>query len=192
MTLPICTIVAGPNGAGKTTFALTYLTDAGRSRNFVNADLIAAGLSPLAPDREAIEAGRLFLREVQRFIADRESFAFETTLSGRSYLRMIHELIADGWDVHLVYLWLPSVAVCRERVAERVTRGGHDIPAATIERRYFRSVQNLLNLYSSACTATICYDNSQSLPHAIFTQTCDVRSIHDVARFELLELGVSP
>ena len=91
MAAPVCTVIAGPNGAGKTTFALTYLVGAGHSRNFVNADLIAAGLSPLDPDREALEAGRLFLREVRRFIANRESPAFDTTLSGRIYLPMIRE-----------------------------------------------------------------------------------------------------
>jgi predicted ABC-type ATPase len=183
MPVPVWTVIAGPNGAGKTTFALTYLVSASHSRNFVNADLIAAGLSPLDPDREAVEAGRLFLREVRRFIADRESFAFETTLSGRNYLRMIRELVATGWEVHLVYLWLPGVATCRERVAERVSRGGHDIPAETIERRYFRSVRNLLKEYAAACTVTICYDNSGLVPIEIFSQHGKSRIIQDDARY---------
>ncbi len=192
MSGPVCTVIAGPNGAGKTTFALDYLMAAGHSRNFVNADLIAAGLSPLNPDREAVEAGRLFLREVRRFVANRESFAFETTLSGRSYLRMIRELVASGWEVHLVYLWLPGVATCCERVAERVARGGHDISAATIERRYFRSVRNLSEEYASACTVTICYDNSGSVPSEIFTQNGESRTIQDEARYQLLVEDVSP
>ena len=192
MVAPVCTVIAGPNGAGKTTFAFTYLVIGGHSRNFVNADLIAAGLSPLDPDREAVEAGRLFLREVRRFLTNRESFAFETTLSGRSYLRMIRELVATGWEVRLVYLWLPGVVTCCERVAERVARGGHDIPAATIERRYFRSVQNLLQEFASACTVTICYDNSGSVPSEIFTQNGQSRIIRDDGRYRLLVEDVSP
>ena len=192
MTAPVCTVIAGPNGAGKTTFALNYLRGAGRCDNFVNADLIAAGLSPLVPEREAIEAGRLFLREVRRFVVARESFAFETTLSGRSYLRLIREMRANGWDVDLVYLWLPSVAACVERVAERVARGGHDIPTETIRRRYGRSVNNLLGAYSAACTATVCFDNSDFPWHPIFTQTGGVRVVLDNDRMQQLDESDRP
>ena len=184
MTAPVCTVIAGPNGAGKTTFALKYLPGAGHCDNFVNADLIAAGLSPLVPEREAVAAGRLFLHEIHRFIADRESFAFETTLSGRSYLKLIRQLVTDGWEVHLVYLWLPSVAACIERVAERVARGGHHIPAETIERRYFRSVANLLGDYSSACHSVVCIDNSVSGSSIIFQQAGTERTIQDAVQFE--------
>lgn len=184
MTAPVCTVIAGPNGAGKTTFALKYLRGAGHCDNFVNADLIAAGLSPLVPEKETIAAGRLFLREVHRFIADRESFAFETTLSGRRYLKLIRELVADGWEVHLVYLWLPSVAACLERVAERVARGGHNIPPETIERRYFRSVANLLGEYSAACNSVVCIDNSISGPSIIFQQAKTERTVLNAERFE--------
>ena len=101
-------------------------------------------------------------------------------------------MVATGWEVHLVYLWLPGVATCRERVAERVARGGHDIPAATIERRYFRSVRNLLKEYTSACTMTVCYDNSGSVPSEIFTQNGQSRTIQDGARYQLLVEEVAP
>ncbi|HRA87837.1 MAG TPA: hypothetical protein PK992_07205, partial [Planctomycetaceae bacterium] len=173
-------------------YKISSVCGAGHSRNFVNADLIAAGLSPLSPDEEALEAGRLFLREVHRFVADRESFAFETTLSGRSYLRMIRDMVADGWEVHLVYLWLPTADACVERMAERVAQGGHDIPEPTIRRRYSRSLQNLANEYSEACTATICYDNSGSRPYVIFTQDHSARLIHDSARYQRLIEIVQP
>lgn len=109
MTQPTCTIIAGPNGAGKATFALTYLPDAANCRNFVNADLIAAGLSPLSSEREWLAASRLFLREIDHYIQRREDLAFETTLSGKNYLRSIRELLADGWRVDLYYLWLPTI-----------------------------------------------------------------------------------
>ena len=130
------------------------------------------------------------MTEIQWFIAAKESFAFETTLSGRSYLRMIRELVAGSWDVDLIYLWLPNVASCIERVAERVSRGGHNIPPETIERRYYRSVANLLGGYSSVCSSAVCVDNSVSGANIIFQQMGTVRTVVDDARFEqLLESG---
>ncbi len=115
---PVCTIIAGPNGAGKTTFALRYLPQLTQCRNFVNADLIAAGLSPLSPEREWLAASRLLLQAVRRYIARREDFAFETTLSGKTYLHLIRSLLKVGWRVELYYLWLPSVEMSIERVVE--------------------------------------------------------------------------
>jgi len=109
VTHPLCSIIAGPNGAGKTTFALSYLPEYAHCRNFVNADLIASGLSPLSPEREWLAASRLFLQEIENYITRREDFAFETTLAGRTYLRLIRRLLADGWRVELYYLWLPSM-----------------------------------------------------------------------------------
>jgi predicted ABC-type ATPase len=119
----------------------------------VNADLIASGLSPLDPEKAQLEASRLFLAEVHEYIRRRESFAFETTLSGRSYLRMIRQLMSDGWIVQIFYLWLPSVEACLQRVAERVEHGRHHIPSDVIERRYFRSVRNVMFEYATACSS---------------------------------------
>lgn len=106
--MPTCWIIAGPNGAGKTTFALEYLPQVAGCTHFINADLIAAGLSPLAPERELLAASRLFLREIEQRIAAREDFAFETTLAGRTYLRLVERLHTDGWRVELIFLALPS------------------------------------------------------------------------------------
>ena len=181
---PICTIIAGPNGAGKTTFALGYLPTFGPSKNFVNADLIAGGLSPLDPEKAQIEASRLFLAEVHEYIRRQESFAFETTLSGRSYLRMIRQLISDGWIVQMFYLWLPSVEACLQRVAERVKHGGHDIPADVIERRYFRSVRNLLFEYASACTTCTCFRNWGAATSEIFYERGSLRHVVDEDSFQ--------
>lgn len=142
---PTCYIIAGPNGAGKTTFALHYLPNVVACRNFVNADMIASGLSPLAPEQEKITASRLFLSEIHAFITKRETFSFETTLSGRSYLRLIQILKVDDWRVILFYLWLPSVEFSVARVAERVSHGGHHIPTEDIQRRFPRSL-SILNL----------------------------------------------
>jgi len=182
-TQPTCYIIAGPNGAGKTTFALRYLPDAEACRNFVNADMIAAGLSPLAPDRENIAASRLFLKEIRTFITKRESFSFETTLSGRTYLRLIRNLQADGWQVILFYLWLPSVNFSMERVAERVRHGGHHIPEADIRRRFPRSLSNLMREYVPVCDSVICLNNT-AIPSLIFRRDQDGMEILDETRYQ--------
>ena len=114
--MPRCWVIAGPNGAGKTTFALEYLPRMANCLRFVNADLIAAGLSPLAPDREPLTASRLFLAEIEMRIRHREDFAFETTLAGRSYLKLMTRLRAEGWRVELIYLALPSLEIGRAHV----------------------------------------------------------------------------
>ncbi|MHB1590460.1 MAG: hypothetical protein ACYCTW_02855 [Sulfuricella sp.] len=183
---PVCTIIAGPNGAGKTTFALTYLPETAHCRNFVNADLIAAGLSPLSPEREQLAASRLFLGEIWQYIKRREEFAFETTLSGKTYLKLIRELLADGWQVRLFYLWLPSVEMSIERVAERVAHGGHNIPRNDIIRRYPRSITNLLEYYAPLCISTICLDNSGPAPEVIFMQDANGRVVENQALFDVL------
>ncbi len=170
MKKPICTIIAGPNGAGKTTFALNYLPQVAKCLNFINADMIAAGLAPLSPEREWMAASRLFLTEIKQFVDRREDFAFETTLSGRTYLRLIRNLQAQGWLIKLYYLWLPDAEMSFARVAERVAHGGHNIPSEAIYRRYPRSINNLLNQYVPLCDTTICFDNSRETPELIFVQ----------------------
>lgn len=175
--MPICWIIAGPNGAGKTTFALEYLPQVAQCSRFVNADLIAAGLSPLAPERELLAASRLFLREIETCIAQREDFSLEITLAGRSYLKLIRRLRADGWRVELIYLALPSMEMSKLRVAERVAHGGHNIPVADIERRFARSLDNLLNTFSAQVDACRCFMNSDATPELVFEQQGEVRSV---------------
>lgn len=186
MTQPVCSIIGGPNGAGKTTFALSYLPEYAHCRNFVNADLIASGLSPLSPEREWLAASRLFLQEIEHYIAGRENFAFETTLAGKTYLRLIRRLLAADWRVELYYLWLPSVEMSVERVAERVSHGGHNIPREDIIRRYPRSIHNLLEHYAPLCSSTICLDNSQATPEVIFVQDAQGRSVESPTLFDQL------
>jgi len=182
-----CWIIAGPNGAGKTTFAMTYLPKVAGCKKFVNADLIAAGLSPLVPEREMIAASRIFLSEIEEHIASKEDFAFETTLSGRSYLRLIKRLHAEGWRVELVYLALPSVEMSKLRVAERVAHGGHAIPVRDIERRFSRSLNNLFNLFSHAVDHCICFMNDGNEPVLLFEQNRESRKVvHDVLCQQLL------
>lgn len=177
MVKPVCWIIAGPNGAGKTTFALEYLPSVAGCRNFINADLIAAGLSPLAPERELLAASRIFLQEIAAHVERREDFAFETTLSGRGYLRLINELKQSGWQVELVYLALPSVETSRWRVQERVAHGGHSIPEKDIVRRFPRSLNNLLVHYAPVTTRTRCFYNSGVAPEPIFVQQGEKRTV---------------
>ena len=186
---PTCWIVAGPNGAGKTTFALEYLPRIANCRVFVNADLIAAGLAPLAPERRRVAAGRIFLSEVARHMSARRSFGFETTLSGRTHLKLVRRLKAAGWRVELFYLALPSVEVARLRVAERVRHGGHDIPAPDIERRYFRSLDNLFDEYGSLVDRAVCFFNVDPSPLPLFTQEGGRRKVAEPVILSALEDG---
>lgn len=175
--MPTCWIIAGPNGAGKTTFALEYLPQVAQCSRFVNADLIAAGLSPLVPERELLAASRLFLGEIEACITQREDFAFETTLAGRSYLKLVRRLKAEGWRVELIYLALPSMEMSKLRVAERVAHGGHNISATDIERRFARSLGNLLNAFSTEVDACRCFMNSDATPELVFEQQGEVRNV---------------
>ncbi|MFK5925935.1 MAG: hypothetical protein QM483_04810 [Desulfuromusa sp.] len=166
--MPICWIISGPNGSGKTTFALEYLPQVAGCTNFINADLIAFGLSPLMPERELVAASRIFLREIKVHIEKRDDFAFETTLSGRIYLRLIKRLQDDGWQVKLLYLALPSVEMSILRVAERVAHGGHNIPLRDIERRFPRSLHNLLNNFGHIVDRCTCFMNDGEEPILVF------------------------
>ena len=170
-------IFHGDMGAGKTTFALEYFKQVAYGMRFVNADLIAAGLSPLAPERELMAASRLFLQEIEACIVQADDFAFETTLAGRSYLKLVRRLRDSGWRVELIYLALPSREMSRMRVAERVAHGGHNIPAADIERRFARSLANLLTDFSPIVEVCRCFMNSGALPEPVCEQRGELRKI---------------
>lgn len=176
---PTCYVIAGPNGAGKTTFALRYLKELTGCRNFINADLIADGLSPLDPSNAQMEAGKILLREIRSKVDEREDFAFETTLSGRSYVRLLEELLEKGWRTVLFYLWIPSARFSAARVQQRVESGGHDIPAEAIARRYSRTILNLLNVFAPLVNEVICYNNSRTEPFPIFVENNGERIIVD-------------
>ena len=153
-------IIAGPNGAGKTTFAREFLPLYVDCRKFVNADLIAQGISPLAPEVAAIQAGRLVLQEISAFIARREDFSFETTLSGKSYMRLLHDFKNQGYMVQIFFLWLPAPDMSLSRVKDRVLRGGHNIPEADLRRRFDRSIKNFLQHYRQIADSWMLFDNS--------------------------------
>lgn len=153
-------VIAGPNGAGKTTFARRYLPHYADCDVFVNADLIAAGLSPFNPAAAAVKAGRLMLEQIEFFTELRRDFAFETTLSGRTYLNLLARLRAAGYRISLFFLWLRSAEVATERIANRVRLGGHHVPDDVVRRRYDRGLLNLFRLYRSLLDEWALYDNS--------------------------------
>lgn len=157
-------IIAGPNGAGKTTFALEFLPNEAGCPVFVNADLIAAGLAPFQPEKSAIRAGRLMLEEIKAYVLKGVSFAFETTLSGRGYARMIPEWRAQGYRVKMIFLMLPNVEIAIERVATRVAQGGHAVPATIIRRRFMAGLRNFNEIYKGLVDVWTLYDNSREVP----------------------------
>ena len=161
---PVCPIIAGPNGAGKTTFATQFLPREGGIIHFVNADLIAAGLAPLKPSLAALNAGLVFLSELDRLASAKVSFAFESTLSGRTYVERLRRWKARGYRIEIVYLRLNTPAIALKRIAARVKEGGHDVPAADVRRRFVRSWRNFENVYRPLTDAWWLYDATGKPP----------------------------
>jgi predicted ABC-type ATPase len=159
-----CFIVAGPNGAGKTTFAESYLPREAGCFHFINADLIAAGISPLRPMLARVEAGKILLRKMDEFIDGKVTFGFETTLSGTAYARRLRKMKGKGYRIVLFYLRLPSADLAVARVHERVAEGGHDVPETDIRRRFERSWRNFQGLYRGLADQWIVFDNSGEEP----------------------------
>ncbi len=157
-------IIAGPNGAGKTTFARSFLPEEAQCPRFINADLIAAGLSPFAPESAAIRAGRLMLTEITACVHRGENFAFETTLSGLSYRQHIDRWRSLDYHVSLYFLAVSNVEIAISRVAERVRQGGHHIPEAVIRRRFAAGLHNFNHHYRARVNTWAMYDNSGPEP----------------------------
>jgi predicted ABC-type ATPase len=153
-------ILAGPNGAGKTTAARKLLPKFPGIKEFLNADELARAISPEDPESVAFAAGRRLLAQVRELIALDQSFGLESTLSGRSYLRLLNRCKQSGWRITLLYLWLPSPEAAIERVAHRVREGGHGLPPEIIRRRYFAGLSNFLSLYLPLADELEVYDNS--------------------------------
>ena len=159
-----CYILAGPNGAGKTTFANEFLPIEAECLNFINADLIANGLSPFQPSKMAIEAGRLMIERIKECVRKNESFAFETTLSGKSYYKKIIEWKRQRYEIILFFFKLPSVEFAIARVKLRVSKGGHDVLEKDIRRRFVRSWENFNTLYKPLVDSWAVFDTSGDTP----------------------------
>jgi predicted ABC-type ATPase len=161
---PRCIVIAGPNGAGKTTFAREFLPKEAGVIHFVNADLIAGGLSPLRPDLAAISAGRLFLAELDRLARSRQNFAFETTLSGQVYWGRLQRWKDQGYQIEILFLRLSSPQIALRRIAARVRQGGHNVPETDVLRRFVRGWTNFIDFYRPLADAWAVYDNSAAIP----------------------------
>jgi predicted ABC-type ATPase len=175
--MPNLYIIAGCNGAGKTTASYTILPEILNCKEFINADNIAAAISPLNPESVAIEAGRLMLKRINELLDEGSDFAFETTLSTKSYVSFIKKAQQVGYQVTLLYFWLSSPEMAFERVATRVSEGGHNIPVDVIERRYFRGIYNLLNLYIPICNGWIVTDNTGTISRTIAKSSTELGEI---------------
>ena len=160
-------IIAGCNGAGKTTASYTILYEILNCQEFVNADNIAADLSPFNPESVAFVAGRMMLNRIHELMEKKQDFAFETTLSTLSYVSLIKAAHAKGYKVSLLFFWLSSPGIAVKRVAKRVSKGGHNIPADVIERRYYRGIRNLYKLYMPICDEWTMINNMDLSPELI-------------------------
>lgn len=172
---PTIYVIAGCNGAGKTTFAKEFLPKEVKCLRFLNADEIARGLSPLKPSAGAVRAARLLLTQVDECLRKRETFALETTLSGKTYIRLFQRARKLGYEIEINYLWLSSPAHALARVRERVKKGGHDVPAADIRRRFKRSLNHLVDDYLPLATRWTFFDNRKLPPKPLANST-----VHDI------------
>lgn len=154
-------VIAGPNGSGKTTSAKTLLPELLECHEYVNADSVAAALSPFNPDAVAIQAGRLMLERIHYLADQGVNFAFETTLASRTFIIFLEQCKAVGYEINILFLWLSTVDIAIQRVKSRVEQGGHDIPVDIILRRYYRSIKNFLTDYTEIATNWMLYDNSE-------------------------------
>lgn len=178
-------VVAGPNGAGKTTFAKKFLPQYVHCPQFVNADLIAGGLSPFAPETSALTAGKILLEQMDTLSRKGMDFGFETTLAGKSYVRLFERLRGEGYKIHLFFLWIPDISLALARIKERVKRGGHSIPEPVVKRRFHRGLEHFFHLYRPLLDSWILFDSSDVEPHLIaYQDRNEEASILDAALYE--------
>jgi predicted ABC-type ATPase len=187
---PTVYVVAGPNGAGKTTFASEFLPDFVRCLEFLNADLIAAGLSPFTPESQNLRAGRLLLERIRELAVAQRDFGFETTLSGRSYLKLLGDMKSRGFRIVLFFLWLPSATMAIARVENRVRQGGHHVPEEDISRRYAAGIRNLFQLYRPILDGWWLYDASRLPPKLIAFEDRGELTIKQKKLYRLIESQV--
>lgn len=183
-------VVAGPNGAGKTTFAREFLPNYAKCPNFVNADLIAQGLSPFQPRSAAIKAGKLVLKSIDEYAAAGVDFGFETTLSGRTHLALFRKLAAKGYKVHLFFLWVPAPGLSLMRIKNRVSDGGHDVPGEDVLRRFARSLNNFFGTYKNMVATWMLFDNSGMKPVLAARRNNGTETVEDKAAYESIIKGI--
>lgn len=183
---PVIYLIAGPNGAGKTTFAKEFLPSA-HVVEFLNADLLAAGLSPLQPGAMAVRSARMILARWRELLALRRDFAFESTLSGRTYATMLAEAKAAGYRIRIAYLWLPHVRISLRRVRQRVLTGGHDVPERDVRRRFIPSLVNFFRRYRPLADEALLFDAASHPPRLIARWAAGEKDVINQKTYEAIE-----
>lgn len=189
--MPNLFIIAGPNGAGKSTYVKDFLPQEMKCREFVNADLIAAGLSPFAADEAAFEAGRIMFKRLRELFAQRKDFSFETTLTGFGYIHLLKEMKVAGYRIRLDFLWVPDLSITQSRVKQRVTKGGHDIPDDVQKRRFGKGLRLLLEHYRPLVDYWRIFDNTGQNPHLIVEEEDGVLRINDASKLAIIQSATS-
>jgi len=179
-------IIAGPNGAGKTTFARKFLPDYAKCSNFINADLIASGFSPFSPGSVAIKAGKLMLDEIKELSDKGADFAFETTLSGKAYIRFLDKLKERGYSISIFFLWIPNTTLALTRIKDRVAAGGHDVPAIDVKRRFDRGLNNFFRYYKPLADTWLLFNNSDVVPRLIAREKNGTAEVFDKELFNVI------
>ncbi|MFN5306464.1 MAG: zeta toxin family protein [Bacteroidota bacterium] len=186
-------IISGCNGAGKTTASFNILPDLLNCKEFVNADEIARGLSPFKPESVSIEAGRLMLKRIKELINSNQDFSFETTLSSKSFIKIIDSARSRGYYITLIFFWLESIELAKDRVKKRVSEGGHNIETDVIERRYKAGIKNLFKLYCDKVDSLLIYDNSKAESELIAEKEIenDFFTVHHSQKFNALKMKIN-
>jgi predicted ABC-type ATPase len=187
-----CYIIAGPNGAGKTTFAMEFLPLYANCRNFINPDFLARAFSPFDPDAGMLRAGRTVLERIAESTQAKKDFAFETTLSGRTYAPLLRSVAQAGFRLHMFYLWIPSPELALLRIRDRVESGGHNVPERDVRRRFDRTLGNLFKLYRPLLDTLHFFDNSSNTPRLIFKDESGQTTVIDAALYEQLSGTFTP
>ncbi len=175
--MPNIYLIAGCNGAGKTTASNTMLPGMLKCKEFVNADSIAAGISPFQPESVSFEAGRVMLQRIEQLVKAKVDFAIETTLSSRNYLLKVKEWQKQGYEIILIYFWINSPSLAIERIKDRVKKGGHSVPEEIVIRRYYRGIKNLFKYYLQICDYWFVIDNSGTSPEIVAEENKDLELI---------------
>lgn len=180
-------VIAGPNGSDKTTFAMKFLPEYAKCRNFINADLIAKGLEPFGPERAALKAGKLVLQQIAEYSGKGVDFAFETTLSGKSYYKILKKLKLSGYSLHLFFLWIPSPELSIARIRDRVAQGGHNVPPEDVRRRFGWGIGNFFDLYENIFDNWMLFDNSGQSPVLIAERKNENRKVFHRELFDIVQ-----
>lgn len=183
-------IIAGPNGSGKTTFAKKFMPNYAKCPNFVNADLIAQGISPFVPRLATIKAGRIVLEQIHELADKGLDFAFETTLAGKSYIPFLDNLKNKDYSINLFFLWISHAELALARIKERVAEGGHDVPAIDVRRRFYRGVYNLFKFYRPLLDSWMLFNNSLTIPNLIAQERDHELSIVNENLFSRIIKGI--